>query len=91
MRKIPLSLYFLLSLFLSNSAISYISAGKTLKSKISLFNYIFDSSVTNIPNNDFTLIGSPYLQFTYRHDYKPNPSKVETLTVTDYTSISIRK
>lgn len=90
MRKLPLSLYFLLSLFLSNKiVISY--ADKTLKSKISLFKYIFDSSVTNIPNNDFTLIGSPYLHFTYRHDYKPDPNKDETLTVTDYTSISIKK
>ena len=90
MRKFPLSLYFLLSLFLSNKIVIII-ADKTLKSKINLFIDTFDSSVTNIPNNDFTLIGSPYLQFPYRHDYKPDPKKDETLTVTDYTSISIKK
>jgi hypothetical protein len=56
--------------------------------EVLLFEYNFDNSVTTQPNNDFTFIGSSYLQFSNQYGYKPNPDVERTIYVTDYTSVS---
>jgi len=60
----------------------------TASREILLFEYDFDNSVNTQPNNDFTFIGSSYLQFSNQYGYKPNPDVDRTIYVTDYTSVS---
>ena len=73
---------------LTNRQIEKIEAETTASQEVLLFEYDFDNSVTTQPNNDFTFIGSSYLQFPNQYGYKPNPDVDRTIYVTDYTSVS---
>ena len=56
--------------------------------KMNLFEYTFDNSVLVQPNDDFTFVGSSYLSLPSNYKYKPDPNNDETITLTDFTSIS---
>ena len=56
--------------------------------KINLFEYTFDNSVLVQPNDEFFFTGTPYLSLPNNYNYKPDPNNDETITLTDFTSIS---